>query len=74
MTFNNEPGAVLEAPFSESDFELLAAAIDTVPETQRALFLTKLVILLTAGTPPGTLEERLGRARKHLHSVNKETS
>ena len=73
MSCTNEPGATAEAPFSESDFELLAAAIDTVSATQRELFLTKLVILLTVGTPAGTLQERIGRARKHLHSIHKET-
>ena len=54
------------AAFAESDFIDLAAAIDQVPATQRELFLTKLVILLAAGAPPGTLSERIERARKHL--------
>lgn len=74
MSFKNESGAAAEAPFSETDFELLAAAIDTVSAAQRELFLTKLVILLTTGTAAGTLQERIGRARKHLHSINEETS
>jgi len=61
------PLAATASPaFSEGDFELLAAAVDHVDPPRRELFLTKLVILLTAGTPAGTLEERIARAMKNL--------
>lgn len=60
--------------FSERDFEQLAAAIDGIASTQRELFLTKLVILLAARGPAGTLADCMGRARMHLESNNEETS
>jgi DNA-directed RNA polymerase specialized sigma24 family protein len=63
---NAPSAATAAAAFSESDFERLAAAIDRVGPQQRELFLTKLVILLTAGAPAGTLEERINRAMKNL--------
>lgn len=62
------------APFPEGDFEQLASALDQIVPAQRELFLAKLVILLSAGSPAGTLADRLRRARKHLNSDNKETT
>jgi len=63
---NGPSAATAAAAFSEGDFERLAAAIDRVDPARRELFLTKLVILLTAGAPAGTLEEKLNRAMKNL--------
>lgn len=54
------------ATFAERDFVDLAGAIDRVPSPQRELFLTKLVILLAAGAPPGLLADRIERAGRHL--------
>lgn len=53
--------------FSEHDFELLAQALDSLPESRRELFLTKLVILLVAGgDQPGALASCLERAWRDL--------
>lgn len=63
---SNALAASVSAAFPEGDFVRLAAAIDEVDPSRRELFLTKLVILLTAGAPAGTLEDRIARAMKNL--------
>jgi hypothetical protein len=74
MNTASPPTTTSTGPFSENDFEQLAAAIDQVTPEQRELFLAKLVILLAAGGPSGTLAGCLQRARKNLTSHNKETT
>ncbi|MDB5898527.1 MAG: hypothetical protein JWP22_2224 [Ramlibacter sp.] len=61
MTSISNPG------FSEQAFTALASALDEVPAAQRELFLTKLVILLTARSgEAGDLADCIARARAHL--------
>lgn len=56
--------------FSESDFEHLAKAIDAVPESQRELFLAKLVILLASYQPDrNALTTLIPRAQAQLKSI-----
>lgn len=59
--------------FSENDFERLAAAIDATAPAQRALFLTKLVILMAAAMPQGALAGQIARAHKNLESIAGDT-
>lgn len=56
-----------DATFRETDFELLATAIDTIAPEKRELFLAKLAILLIANlTDKEALPNWVARAKAHL--------